>query len=372
MWQSFHLSSIQDFARASVIAYSLETTFMMLQLTMEAFRVKGGAYLFPSIFPFRPFILAEAASNVSVILALFWNDTWWWSVFSVICSIQIAGYLWSETSGEWAVLSVTTIFAPNALQYAPDAYLFLCAILVLNSGRMRSQEMRQALTAVSQVGSWMLMRSGHIIPSYLLAGIGAEMAIVSLHYRITGPPPTLSSDISRPVHAFLLYVCGIRYTDSESWHRHVPNTPSCLPDDLKGCTWRCESRSIVARRVHSSVCLEVEEGEEVIMLPFYWQEVAFAPTLRGCILCLLTGLRLPITVRATISNRDGERYLRQTEILVFGIVLPRSISTRFENGLLPGERCPTVKAVLTPTRLTLRRVTEVMLTLSLFEYMNLS
>ena len=364
LFESLDSFLIRDFAIASVTAFAIETTFMMLQLTCESFRVGGVRSLTPSVAPFRPFTLAEAASNVFVLFAIM-SDPWWWDAFSVTCAVQVAGYLWSETSGEWSVLVLTLIFVPGALKYAVDIYLLLCAILV-SHGKTGAQEIRQACTAMFQLGAWMLSKREGGVFSFLMAGIGAELAIFSLHRRITGTPPALKDGPPWIVHMLLIYVAGMRYTDARSWHEHVPSTPSCLPEEVKGCTWRCQtSSSVVARRIHSSALLE----DGTVLLPFYWEELAFRPTLRGGLLCLLCGLRLPITVRAKLVSINASLQLKQTDVLVFGWVLPEAVSSAFEDSLVPGERCPTVEVVLTPTRLTLRRVTELILTISLLRYM---
>ena len=347
--------------RAGASAYALETSFHLVQLVAEAYRIGGVSSVLPSIAPFRSFAVAEAAMAASATLALL-LDPWWWIVFEVMCAAQVSAFMWAETASELAVLYLVASITPGVTAYSMAAWLALCGVLAMRPGR-NPGELCHALTALAHVGARVAAHTGYTKVSLVVAGLGNELTIVALSRRSHGRPPILSAELHMVAHALLVLLVGLRYADAASWHSHMPSTVSVLSPEVRGCYWRCGSRVVVARRLHASTRLV----DGTLQLPLaYWEELAFAPTLLGVIVCFVAGLRLPLSVRVEERvDANGAHYLHQSAVVLCGWVLPKPCAACFAPTLRPGGTCPTLTAVMTPTRLTLRRTTHLVLAIAL-------
>lgn len=349
--------------RASVTAYAMESSFFLLQISLEGARSSGVGSWMPCMLPFRPCIVAEAALASACTLAVLY-DPLWWTVFDVAAHAHVVAFLSAETAIELALLYATAMACvPGALTYGMSSILALASLTLIRT-RHSSAEERFALSTSAFCAARLISESGvDAMWSFLLIGVGAELAIQHYMRRYHGPTlrqPKSNSLLSRTGYALLLYVVGIRACDSEAWDLHRPLTNSVVPDELRGCVWHCNGTVLASRRIHASQW--VDEG--MILMPLaYWREIAFYPGAPGALMCLVAGLRLPITVRARVRRDSGTIYLDQSDVLFLGVVLPKHLTSRLQSMLRPQSRCSAYPVVFAPSPLTLRRATELVLTL---------
>lgn len=345
--------------QAGTYAYTCASAFHLCQILVENVRLHGARDLVPSVCPYQPSLLGETVLSSVTALALFAsNGGFWWSLFRMACGAQVVATIWSETASEWALLYVAHLFMPSSLTYAPVTW----ALVNVVGGCCRGITLcpvSAASVAVSQVIGFHLFLGGRSFLACFFFMLASEVAIARAYLRSFGNPPKRYEGVPLAWHVLLEYVVGLRCVDAISWHEHSSSAPSCLPEAVRGSQWRCKATVLRARKLHTSRV--VENG---VQLPLaYWDEVAFAPTAAGAMACCLVGLRPPFTIVAEVVEEGESVHLIQKEVVFLLWPLPSVVTQYFRGTLSPGRPCPSEKCVFVPTRLTLRRATELLLTI---------
>lgn len=346
---------------AGVYGYAAASTFCLVQLLFECVRLHGlQSFLAPSIFPFHASALTEVLMTITATLALCTappsHQDSWWSLFQVLSTLQIFAFLWTESASEWAFVLLAATLTEHWLPYAPCAWLAVSLVVVARADVSRDH-LRSTAVALLQVAGWYVANHAPIWACVAFV-LSAQLTIETLHLRTFGALPERYAGISNAKHIFLENVIGVRCVDAVAWHNHPSAAPTVLPPELRGARWWCDARVLRARRLHTSRTV----GGDVQLPLAYWDEVAFAPSPMGTLACFVAGLRLPITTVARLETdaTTGHVVLRQKAVVFLLWPLPTAV--RFEQSLSPGGPCPGHSCVLVPTRLTMRRVTELLFT----------
>jgi hypothetical protein len=151
---------------------------------------------------------------------------------------------------------------------------------------------------------------------------------------------------------------GVRMVDAQAWLRWKPAMESGLPFDVRGVRFFCNSMLIRGIRFYTG---RVVASDTVAVSIGEWDEIAFAPNPCGFVLALLASLRVPMSLRATI-NEEGTA-LSETRLIFFFFELPSWMWTSLTNSYEQTEDTCMIKGttLLLPSRLTLRRITEALL-----------
>lgn len=351
------------FLVATLMAYVASTAFHMIQLLARIYVKEGVEALAPTVLPFRPCAVLDVLLGIFMSLAIINSDDGQWLYIPWLSALQIVAFVWSEKAVEWASILFAMCFVPDLLALSPLGWIFLNIVLAARKNG-RNGEAVSAVAACIQMAAYFLRPN--MVQSAICCCLSAEMIIYTLRNRLNGVVAERYQGIPYVTHLILEYIIGIRCVNAHSWSTYQSGTTYVIPNNLIGVHWRCENRFVVGRRLQYSVLLS--DGR--VQMPLaYWNEVAFAPNVYGAAGAILAGLRLPLTTRVSIViNEEGGVSLRQEDVVFLNWVVPEPFSRPFQQSLLPGSPCPSVTAVLVPTQLTLRRVTELFLTLAFLRH----
>lgn len=354
--------SALEFVRATSRAFVLEAAFHFACLTIEAARRLGVVKAIqPEVYPFRSLPPVEAAACCAAAVGLAIDPSAWWA-YDVAMLVHLASYLWVETGIDVVVITVLVLAAtPSLLVYAQ---LGVLAIAVTGVAALLSQQRLPPFALWMHAAMLLLLTAARVLArthpliALIFGGLAAEVACEAFRQRTHGRWLRAPTTVSYGLATLLWMTVGIQVVDARDWLGFTPNAPSGLPEAVRGNRLFCGSRVVRGLRLHSG--RRVSEREVAIAVG-EWDELCFAPSLGGFVLSLLASIRVPFSIRAAVEPDEGGT-LRLTCVrpVVCFFELPPSA---WDAMAAPtGDQCMLEGAcVLVPTRLTLRRATEALL-----------
>lgn len=346
-------------------AFALEGAFHFVELTLEAVRRNGADLLRPEILPFRSMPLCEAVASSAAGIALVFDVPVAWDVFDVAMAVHVAAYLWVETGIHAVAIAFLLFLVPELTKFALPASLLVVILLMLQPRRVLPPSLWQHALFLSLLSSSRLLAfAGHPVPATICLGVSVEVAAEAFSQRMYGPVLRSPEGASYGVRAGMWLLFGVRLVDARAWLRWRPAMPSGLPEGVRGVRFFCGSRIVRGVRFHTG---RVVSRDTVAVSIGEWDEIAFAPNPLGFCLALLSSLRLPMSLRARMS--EGRDSLLDTRLVLLFFELPSSWWTSLTEGYeQTGGACMVEGAtLLLPSRQTLRRITEALLSWMLLE-----
>lgn len=314
----------------------------------------------PRILPFRPSAVLDVLTCAALTMSALQSDAWL-PLVPWMNGAQIVLFVWSEMAYEWSALIASLWFAGIVRDGAWAIWLLFQLLLVIRPWRRNVEGL--AALAVGLQACFIVLRRRDPFASSLCLALATETLIIASRSRMYSRSlGERYSMIPWYYHVFLEYVVGIRCVTADSWSTYEPETVSALPESLQGVRWSCEDRVLVGRRLHQSIDLPNNRK----LLPYaHWNEVSFAPTMAGALAALAAGMRLPVTIRARV---DGDQLVEE-EVVVGTLILPAYGSRLLTSALSTGLCTARYNAVLVPTHLALRRVSELFLTVAFLRHL---
>lgn len=346
-------------------AFVLEGTFHFVELTFEAVRRNGVRFLQPEIIPFRTMPLCEAIASASAAAALVFGVGAAWVAFDYAIALHVATYLWVETGIDAVAVAFLLFMAPEVTRFALPANLLLVLLLTLQPRRALPRALWQHAFFLCFLASARFMAlAGYGVLATLLLGVAVQLAAEAFRQRLYGPTLHAPEHVGCGLKALMWVVIGVRLVDAQSWLRWEPAVASGLPPAVRGVRFFCNSQLIRGVRFYTG---RVVAPRTVAVSIGEWDEIAFAPNVRGFLLALLASLRLPLSLRATFDEATGA--LTDTRLVFFFFELPPSWWCALTSSYEQTEDTCMVKgaSLLLPSRLTLRRITEAVLSWMLLE-----
>lgn len=345
-------------------AFALEGAFHFVELTFEAVRRNGLGVLRPEVLPFRSMPLCESVAASAAAVALVFDVPQAWGVFDLALTAHIATYLWVETGIDAVAVAVLLFMVPSVSQYALCACLLMVALLMLQPRRSVPIALWLHALFMCFLASARLL-SLSVVAQPVLAtvclGAGVEIACEALRRRMYGPYLSAPAYIGFGLEMALWMVTGVQFVDAAEWLKWTPTIHSGLPEELRGARFFCDSKLIRGVRFHTG---RVVDDDAVAISIGEWDEIAFAPNAMGFVLALLASLRIPMSLRASVDEAaSGARAIGATRLVLFFYELPSSVWLALTEGYAQTSDACMIRGalLLLPTRLTLRRITEALL-----------
>lgn len=346
-------------------AFALEGAFHFVQLTAEAVRRNGLGILRPEILPFRSMPLCESVAATAAAVALVFGAPAAWSVFDCAITAHVASYMWVETGIDAVAVAVLFFMVPTVAKYSLCACLLMPILLLLQPRRAIPLSLwLHALFVCFVTAARLLSVLSRPLLATISLGIGIEIACEAFRERMYGPalkPPTRSGFF---LQTFMWMVIGVRLVDAREWLKWTPVQSTELPEEVRGARFFCHSRLIRGVRFYTG---RVVSPNTVAVSIGEWDEIAFAPSALGFLLALLASLRVPMSLRATVVDSSGTKALTSMRLVLFFFEFPSSVWRALtESYTLTTDVCMIEGGLLLlPSRLTLRRITEALLSWAL-------
>lgn len=340
-------------------AFALEGAFHFVELTLDAVRNNGVTFLRPEVVPFRSMPLFEALAGAVAALALVFRIAAAWTVFDYTMALHLATYLWIETGVDAVAVAILCFMAPEVTQYALSANILMVVLMTLPPRRTIPHTLWQhALFVAFLAFARLLAVQGLEVAATISLGIAVEISIEAFRRRMYGPILRAPGHVGCGLKTIMWMLIGVRLVDAQAWLRRKPVMESGLPKDIRGVRFFCNSMLIRGVRFYTG---RVVASDTVAVAIGEWDEIAFAPNPCGFLLALLASLRLPMSLRATID--DERTTLTDTRLIFFFFELPPTWWNALTNSYEQTEDTCMAKGttVLLPSRLTLRRITEAIL-----------
>lgn len=340
-------------------AFALEGAFHFVELTLEAVRRNGITFLRPEVIPFRSMPLCEALASSAAAVALVFRVTSAWRVFNYAMVLHVATYLWVETGIDAVAVALLLFMAPEVTQYALSASILMTVLMTLQPRRTIPRALWQHAFFIAFLASARLLAlCGFEVAATISLGIAVEISAEAFRQRMYGPILQAPEHVGCGLKTIARMLIGVRLVDAQAWLRWKPAMESELPKDVRGVRFFCNSMLIRGVRFYTG---RLVASDTVAVSIGEWDEIAFAPNPCGFLLALLASLRLPMSLRATIDS--GRTALTDTRVIFFFFELPSTWWNALTNSYKQTEDTCMVKGatLLLPSRLTLRRITEAML-----------
>lgn len=340
-------------------AFALEGAFHYLELTLEAVRKNGLTFLRPEVVPFRSMPLCEALASSAAALALVFQIETAWKVFDYTMTIHLAAYLWVETGIDAVAVAFLLFMVPEITQYALSANILMVVLMTLQPRRTIPRPLWKHSFFVTFLAlSRLFAVQGYHLAATISLGVAVDVASEAFRQRMYGPILCAPEHASCGFRTCMWTLFGVRLVDAQAWLRWKPAMQSGLPADVRGVRFFCNSTLIRGVRFYTG---RVVAPDTVAVSIGEWDEIAFAPNPCGFALALLASLRLPMSLRATV-NADGNA-LTETRLIFFFFELPSSWWSSLTNSYRQTEDTCMIKGatLLLPSRVTLRRITEAIL-----------
>lgn len=340
-------------------AFALEGAFHYVELTLEAVRRNGITLLRPEVVPFRSMPLCEALASSAAALALVFHVEAAWQVFDYTMALHIATYLWVETGIDAVAVAFLLFMAPEVTRYALSANVLMVILMTLQPRRTIPRPLWQHAFFIAFLGAArLLVVQGYDVAATISLGVAVEISVEAFRQRMYGPILSAPDHVSCGLKTIMWMLIGVRLVDAQAWLRWKPAMHSGLPSGVRGVRFFCNSMLIRGVRFYTG---RVVASDTVAVSIGEWDEIAFAPNLCGFALALLASLRLPMSLRATINKENNA--LSETRLIFFFFELPSSWWNSLTNTYEQTEDTCMIKGatLLLPSRLTLRRITEALL-----------
>jgi hypothetical protein len=356
-----------DYLLVVACAWMLGAYFHLLGTLIEGLRMRGWAIVIPELYPFRSLPVLECCIlGVHVYELVIWeNDLG--STFDTLVIALVLVYTWLESSldvvGVFALLFAT----PGALDYSLVVWqIFLIALLLQPQVKISDELWYfSSLLILTTLSRKLTFFSSPTQPwPFLLCALAIEVSAYSFRRRVFGYNPEYTASVPLWWATIVRRVTGIRIVSVDSWLGNNNDVPSALPPAVRGVVWYGGENVVQARRLHTA--RKIDDFTYAVPVA-EWDEIAFSATGVGFLYAVLSSLRLPSSIRIKM-NAD-----KQTIASVFLVVLflkcTNGISESILGPLHPrhalvttqtDDRVPTPTCVLIPTRLTLRRVMELL------------
>ena len=340
-------------------AFALEGAFHFVELTFEAVRTSGLAFLRPEVTPFRSMPLCEAVAGSAAAIALVFGVSNAWLVLDYAMALHMAAYLWVETGVDAVAVAFLLFMAPEVTKFALAINLLMVMLMMLAPRRTLPVALWQhAIFICCLTSVRLLAQAGCKVAATIALGVAVEVSADAFHRRMYGPTLRAPDHVGFGRETIMWMLFGVRLVDARAWLRWKPRVESGLPAKVQGVRFFCKSSLIRGVRFYTG---RVVAKNTVAVSIGEWDEIAFAPNSSGFLLALLASLRLPISLRATIG--EGGSSLRDTRMVIFFFELPplwwSALTNSYEQ---TDDTCMVEGAtILLPSRLTLRRITEALL-----------
>ena len=340
-------------------AFALEGAFHFVEMVIEGIRRHGLKILRPEILPFKSMPLFEVFAGTAAAVATVFDVQTAWYFFDAALALHFAAYLWVETGIDLVATLLLTFIAPQMSRYAMSACLFMVTMILLQPRCTIPRSLWQhSVFIVLLSASRLLYAIEQRLAAIICVGVAVEVAVAALSRRIYGNMLRAPSRIGFWLESIMWTFVGVRFVDAAAWLQIKPAVSSDLPENTRRALFFCNSQLIRGVRFYTG---RVVDDDTVAISIGEWDEIAFAPNAYGFILALLASLRLPMSLRATIDQT--KTHISNTRLVFLFFELPESLWTRLtESHEATNDACMQKGGLLLlPSRLTLRRITEVML-----------